>query len=157
MSSTNDHRLAVLLIICKQKDVYYIANDSSSNPGVLFSPKAGPNNPAAFVDQINSLTQNILLKNPLIHPLEWLQVAIGEVEIIEDATKPLAVKAPLYLIQTPQINDTIELKESYQWETMPTLLRSMTKDRKRLPYLRAFEYLQGTTKSQIKVLDKIPL
>lgn len=39
------------------------------------------------------------------------------------------------------------------WNTMPTLLRAMPKDRRRLPYLKAWQVLTGALSENVKAVD----
>lgn len=155
MLSPSQNQIVILLVICKQNNVYFIANDKNNYPGIYFTKQ---HSSQMFVDEMNAFVQKTLLYHPKMHPLEWLQVDAGNVQLSKQTSPdPLLENAQLHLIKTPEINDTIKLDNNYTWQTMPALLRAMPKNRQRLPYLKAFEYLQGTTESQIKVLDKIPI
>lgn len=70
-------------------------------------------------------------------------------EFADELTLPDGTLATLYVATLSEVPTA----SAEAWPVMPTILRSMEKNRGRLPYLRAWQILQGGLKLNTKAVD----
>ncbi len=124
--------------------------------GVLRLPRDGDGDePAA---------QGILFQARPLMPIQEQLVTQASRVVKEDMARRIAVDqayadtvtlasgeaATLYLARLPE---TDPLRAPDAWPTFPAMLRALPSDRRRLPFLRAFQVASGALEGTVKAVD----
>ena len=82
-----------------------------------------------------------------------LQNLVQDLDFNKEYSERIALDggdATLYLA-TSRVK--LEFNDKIIWQTMPDILRAMPKDKRRLPYLKVFQYLQGVLTQDLDAVE----
>jgi hypothetical protein len=137
-------------IYCKTpKAIVLVGCESEEGP--MRFPTEGGELPGLHIDVDSSQPINEQLIKRVVAYLALPRLS-GHVEINQDFSDVLdnqGVPTTLFLATIHARHASGKL----EWPTMPTLLRGMPSDRRRLPYLKAWQVLTGALSANTKAID----
>ena len=135
------NKIIVLAYALDQMGIYRFKSEAQSHPGLWFTIKTFEPINLQIIDKVKE-------RIPNYRNLEVVQ-DYSEIVDLPNAEE----QATLFLAHVLFDESSENSKEVASWQTLPELLRNMPKNRNRLVYLKAFQFLNGSHKDRIKVIE----